>query len=80
MGKSFSDSFQTRLPRPLSDHFPISLESAKLETEKVPFKFENMWLEAEGFSDLVNKWWEEVEIDGFANFTLARKLVSLKKS
>ena len=66
--KHFPDSLQTRLPRPLSDHFPISLERAKLERGNVPFKFENMWLKVEGFSNLVKKWWEEVEVEGFASF------------
>jgi len=75
----FPDSLQTRLSRPLSDHFLITLERAKLERGKVPFKFENMWLKVKGFSNLVKKWWEEVEVEGFASFVLARKLKFVKE-
>jgi len=43
-----------------------------------------MWLRAEGFSDLIKKWWEEEEeVQGFASYVVARKLkvveVELKK-
>lgn len=41
----FQCSLQTRLSMPLLDHFPV----AKLERGKVPFKFENMWLQVERF-------------------------------
>ena len=46
---------------------------------KVPFKFENMWLKAEGFSDLIKKWWEEEEAVDFASYVLARKLKVVKE-
>jgi len=36
------------------DHFPILLQGRDVVSVKHPFKFENMWLEVEGFSDLVN--------------------------
>ena len=49
----FPNSLHTRLPRPLSDHFPITLGKAKLERGNVPFKFENVWFKVEGFSNLV---------------------------
>jgi len=39
-----------------------------------------MWLEAMAFCDLIKKWWEEVEVEGFASFVLARNLSSLKRS
>ena len=38
-----------------------------------------MWLKAEGFSNLIKKWWEEVEVEGFASFVLARKLKFVKE-
>lgn len=72
-------SYQTRLPRPLSNHFRITLERAKLERGNVPFKFENMWLKAKGFSNLIKKWCEEVEVEGFASLVLARKLKFVKE-
>jgi len=47
---------QKRLSRPLSNHFPIFLESLVPVTGKAPFKFKNMLLEYEGFNDLISKW------------------------
>jgi len=67
------------LSRPFSDYFPLTLESTKLAREKVPFKFENMWLKAEGISDLIKNWWEEEEVIGFASYVLARKLKVVKE-
>ena len=40
--KVFPDMFQKRLSRPMSDHFPICLETTRLERGMTPFKFENM--------------------------------------
>jgi hypothetical protein len=44
---------QRRLPRLLSDHFPIMLESGAFLKGNKPFRFENMWLQAEGFGEMV---------------------------
>ena len=60
------------MPRPLKDH-------SKLQSGKVPFKFKNMWLKVEGFSDLIKKWWQEVEVEGFASFVLVRKVNFVKE-
>jgi len=38
-----------------------------------------MWLKVEGFSNLVKKWWEEVEVEGFASFVIVRKLKFVKE-
>ncbi|RVW88874.1 hypothetical protein CK203_045021 [Vitis vinifera] len=40
----FSGVLQRRLPRPLSDHFPVLLEGGGLRRGPSPFRFENMWL------------------------------------
>jgi len=37
-----------------------------------------MWLEFEGFSDLIREWWGESQILGFASFVVASKLKYLK--
>ncbi|RVW24308.1 hypothetical protein CK203_090966 [Vitis vinifera] len=45
----FSSVLQSKLPRPLSDHFPVSLKGGGLRRGPSPFRFENMWLKVEGF-------------------------------
>jgi hypothetical protein len=51
--EAFMGVRQKRLPRLCSDHFPIILELGGVSKGKRPFKFENMWLKAEGFVALV---------------------------
>ncbi|RVX18912.1 hypothetical protein CK203_007153 [Vitis vinifera] len=40
----FNGVLQRRLPRPVSDHFPLLLEGGELRRGPSPFRFENMWL------------------------------------
>ena len=40
----FSSFSQQRLPRLLSNHFPIVLEGGAFQRGRRPFRFENMWL------------------------------------
>ena len=49
----FSGVTQSRLSRPISDHFPIILVRGGIRRGPTPFKFENMWLKVEGFKDLI---------------------------
>ena len=49
----FNEVVQSRLPRPTSDHFPILLMGGGLRRGPSPFRFENMWLKADGFMDLL---------------------------
>jgi hypothetical protein len=44
---------QSRLPRLLSDHFPLMLDCGVQRERKGYFKFENMWLKSDGFVELV---------------------------
>jgi len=76
----FPDMIQKRLPRPFSDHFPICLDTAVLDRGNSPFRFENMWLESEGFSDLIKEWWGEVQVPGFASFIVASKLKYIREA
>jgi len=64
----FPDMVERRMARPFSNHFPICRKSLNPERGKAPFRFENMWLEFEGFSDLIREWWGETQIPGFASF------------
>ena len=54
----FNGAMQGILPRPVSDHFSILLERGGLKRGPSPFRFENMWLEEEGFKDNMKTWWE----------------------
>ena len=58
MKEQFSVMTQRRPPRLLSDHFPILSECKVLRRGLSPFRFENTWLKADGFTDLVKNWWD----------------------
>jgi len=45
---------------------------------KRPFKFENVWLEVEGFSDFVEVVRDDFNAYGSSSFVLAKKLNFLK--
>ena len=78
LAEYFTHFSQKRLPRVLSDHFPILLESESHRRGRIPFRFENMWLKAEGFLDKVKAWWENYHFQGTPSFILAQKLTALK--
>jgi hypothetical protein len=61
-----------------SDHFPILLDCDGMIKGKRPFKFENMWLKADGFVDRVRAWWLSYNFFGTPNFIMAQKLKVLK--
>ncbi|XP_055836405.1 uncharacterized protein LOC129905041 [Solanum dulcamara] len=69
---------QYTMPRVISDHKPI-LESGDWEASPSYFKFENMWLQAEGFIDMIKGWWQSYIIQGTPDFVLLQKLRNLKK-
>ena len=68
---SFSGIIQCRLPRPISDHFPILLKGGGVRKGPSPFRFENMWLKVDGFKELLRGWWQEAGGRGRASFRLA---------
>uniref|UniRef100_A0A2N9FVR5 Reverse transcriptase domain-containing protein n=1 Tax=Fagus sylvatica TaxID=28930 RepID=A0A2N9FVR5_FAGSY len=69
---------QRRLSRLLSDHFPIMLENGEFLRGNRPFRFESMWLQADGFGEMVKGWWESYQFEGTPSFILAKKLKALK--
>ncbi|GFY82660.1 hypothetical protein Acr_02g0009000 [Actinidia rufa] len=73
------DARQYSLPRVVSDHKPVYLVGGGIHRGLAPFRFENMWLQVEGFRDLVREWWEGYEVFGSALHRLAKKLRWLKE-
>ena len=49
----FQEVHQVILPKITSDHCPILLRMGTTHAAKRPFKFENIWLEVDGFCDLL---------------------------
>ena len=45
---------------------------------KTPFCFKNMWLQSDGFKELVCVWWTSYSIVGSINHCFAKKLKALK--
>ncbi|KAI8023233.1 hypothetical protein LOK49_LG03G01116, partial [Camellia lanceoleosa] len=74
----FSHVTQTRLHRPVSDHWPVLLDSGGIRSGPTPFRFENMWLSSDGFLEQVKGWWDCYVLSGLPSFCLAQKLKLLK--
>uniref|UniRef100_A0A2N9H333 Reverse transcriptase domain-containing protein n=1 Tax=Fagus sylvatica TaxID=28930 RepID=A0A2N9H333_FAGSY len=69
---------QQRLVRLTSDHFPVMLECGSIPRGRRPFRFENMWLKADGFLERVRAWWGSYQFIGTPSFVFANKLKALK--
>nr|KAJ0203968.1 hypothetical protein LSAT_V11C500292530 [Lactuca sativa] len=74
----FPSSSATALPRELSDHCPIILQTTLPDFGKPPFRLFNSWLGKEGFDDIVKKAWEEFRGFGTPDMFLKAKLKFLK--
>ncbi|KAG5624619.1 hypothetical protein H5410_009837 [Solanum commersonii] len=77
--EKFKNIRQKLLPRVLSDHCPILLESGNWEQKRSNFKFENWWLKVEGFTNLIQSWWNEFLVEGCPDYRLNIKLRMLKQ-
>ena len=77
--KPFSNKVTQRcLPRPVSDHFPILLDSEGVRMGPSPFRFKLMWLRFEGFKETLKGWWQNLHFYGSFSFILSAKLKALK--
>lgn len=72
------DVLQVPLPRLTSDHSPIMLDGSRRRSLRIPFRFENMWLQVSDFEDRVDAWWNGYVVTGTPSFRLASKLKMLK--
>ena len=66
----FPNICQKRLHILLSNHFPVLLEGGNFHRSIRPFRFENMWLKAEGFVEKVRAWWESITFKVLLAFIL----------
>ena len=77
--ESFNNIKQIALQRLGSDHTPIALLGGVWNQNKNYFKFENWWLDTEGFTNRIKEWWDTISFSGRPNFILASKLKALKE-
>lgn len=64
--KKWPDSIQKGLPRAISDHCPLLLETTSVDWGPRPFRFLNVWLQHPTFKDFVANTWNSIDIDGWA--------------
>ena len=74
----FCNVAQRSFPRPISDHFPLLLDSDGVRSGPTPFRFELMWLKFRGFRELLKGWWQNLKFHGSFSYILAAKLKALK--
>ena len=74
----FEGFHQVTLLKMTSDHFPILPWDGEVSIGRHPLKFENTWLEVDGFCDLVRSYWDELNDTGPSSFIFAKKLNFLK--
>ena len=73
----FENTSQRMLPHVILDHCPLLWEASVVRRGQSAFKFENMWLQAEGFVDRVQQWWIGYSFTGSPSYILAQKLKAL---
>ncbi|XP_060216839.1 uncharacterized protein LOC132644270 [Lycium barbarum] len=75
---NFRNIKQSIIHRVTSDHSPIMLQCGGWETTNSYFKFENWWLDTEGFNERVKGWWDSFNHSGKPDYILVTKLKALK--
>ena len=59
------------LPKPASDHCPILIDSDCERWGPAPVRYELMQLEERQLPSLIQGWWEEIKVEGWAGYGLA---------
>lgn len=76
--EKFPTAFSVALPKELSDHSPVVLQTDTEDFGPPPFKLFNSWMLRDGFNRLVVKSWDSYRGFGAADSYLANKLRYLK--
>lgn len=53
---------QIVIPRVSSDHVPLLLQCGDWKKSNSYFKFESLWLEVDGFTDMLKEWWNSIHM------------------
>jgi len=70
----FQGVHQVILLKITSDYLPILLQMGLAFVAKRPFKFENIWLEVDGFFDFVKAVCDDFNVYGSSSFVLIKKV------
>lgn len=73
----FSNASQIQLFSPISDHYPVLLDTEEINWGPKMFRFSNA-LEDMNFNKLVKEWLEEFDIQGWGGYVVSKKHILLK--
>ncbi|XP_057811339.1 uncharacterized protein LOC131025560 [Salvia miltiorrhiza] len=71
-------SFARGLPRTVSDHCPILMETKFVDWGPKPFRFINAWTSHPDFARIVSESWNKEGISGWSSYVYKEKLKRLK--
>lgn len=71
--------FLEGIPKVASDHWPVMLNTSKLNWGSSPFCFENTWTTHPSFIDIVRRWSRECVVDGWEGFRFMKKIHFIKE-
>ena len=74
----FPQSLQEVLPRRISGHWPIVLETNPFKWGPTPLRFENMWLQHPSCKECFRSWWRDFQVNGWEGYKFMRKLQFVK--
>lgn len=71
--------FEECIPKIVSDHWPIMLNTSKMRWGPSPLRFKNMWTTHKSFLGNVQKWWGECGEGEWEGYRFMKKLQFTKK-